>query len=105
MNQGVGTDPYSPSNGHLPVNGPWLDGNHGNTRNGPWWTYGSEASWNDPGPSSTLVLLDEDPYSINDGGWGISAAQPKWIDWPATYPQQRVRFRFWRWPLRDPCLA
>jgi prepilin-type N-terminal cleavage/methylation domain-containing protein len=93
MNQGVGTDPYT-AGGRLPVNGPWLDGNHGNTRNGPWWTYGNEASWNDPGPSQTLVLLDEDPDSINDAGWAIDAKGPDWIDWPATYHNMACGFAF-----------
>jgi len=93
MNQGVGTDPYT-AGATMPVNGPWLDGNHGNTRNGPFWVYGNESSWNDPGPSQTFVLLDEDPFSINDGGFGVSAAQPKWIDWPATYHNNACGFAF-----------
>jgi prepilin-type N-terminal cleavage/methylation domain-containing protein len=56
LNQGVGTDWTSPGC-KLPVNGPWLDGQHTNTRNGPWWTYGKETSWNGPGPAQTFTLL------------------------------------------------
>jgi prepilin-type N-terminal cleavage/methylation domain-containing protein/prepilin-type processing-associated H-X9-DG protein len=93
MNQGVGTDPYT-AGASMPVNGPWLDGNHGNTRNGPWWTYNNESSWPDPGPASTLVLLDEDPYSINDAGWAVAAVSPEWIDWPATYHNDACGFAF-----------
>jgi prepilin-type N-terminal cleavage/methylation domain-containing protein len=93
MNQGVGTDASTPG-GKLPVNGPWLDGNHNNTRNGPWWTYGNESSWNDPGPASTIVLLDEEPYSINDAGWAISAGQAKWVDYPANYHNFACGFSF-----------
>jgi prepilin-type N-terminal cleavage/methylation domain-containing protein len=93
MNQNVGTD-YTTPGGKLPVNGPWLDGNHGNTRNGPYWTYGNESSWNDPGPSQTLTILDEDPYSINDGAWANCAKTPKIIDWPATYHNDACGFAF-----------
>jgi prepilin-type N-terminal cleavage/methylation domain-containing protein/prepilin-type processing-associated H-X9-DG protein len=93
MNQGVGTNPYTPGS-KLPVDGPWLDGNHSNTRGGPWWTYGRESDMVDPGPSGVLVLLDEDQDSINDGGWAISAAQPKWIDWPGTYHNNACGFGF-----------
>jgi prepilin-type N-terminal cleavage/methylation domain-containing protein/prepilin-type processing-associated H-X9-DG protein len=93
MNQGVGTDPYSPG-ARLPVNGVWLNGGATNTRNGPWWTYGNESSWNDPGPSQTLTILDEDPYSINDSGWAVVAQSPKWVDWPATYHNDACGFAF-----------
>src|SRR5688572_27838355 len=68
MSQAVGTDPYTPSNGKLPVHGPWLDGGHGNTRTGPWMTYGKEADFSRPGPSTVWVLIDEDENSINDAG-------------------------------------
>jgi len=93
MSQAVGTNPYQ-KGGKIAVDGPWLDNNHGNTVNGPWWTYGNESSWNDPGPSSTFVLLDEDPYSINDGGFAMGAAKPEWIDWPATYHNNACGFAF-----------
>ncbi len=36
MSQAVGTDPST--GGKLAVNGPWLNGSHTNTRNGPWLT-------------------------------------------------------------------
>jgi prepilin-type N-terminal cleavage/methylation domain-containing protein len=94
MQQGTGTDPYSPSNGKMAVNGPWLDCSHGNTRSGPWWTYGKESDFNDPGPSSTLVLLDESPYSLNDGAWAIGAKSAIWIDWPGTMHNNACGFAF-----------
>jgi len=34
MSQAVGTDPYPPSRGQLPVHGPWLDGNHSHPMTG-----------------------------------------------------------------------
>jgi prepilin-type N-terminal cleavage/methylation domain-containing protein len=84
MNQGVGSDPYT-AGGKMPVNGPWLDGSHGNTRNGPWFVYNKESAWGDPGPANTFVLLDEDPYSINDAGFAVSAHSAVWIDYVAVY--------------------
>jgi prepilin-type processing-associated H-X9-DG protein len=94
MNQGVGSDPYSPSFGKLPVNGPWLDGNHGNTRSGPWFVYNKDSAWGDPGPANTFVLLDEDPYSINDAGFAVSAAQAKWVDYVGVYHNKAGGFGF-----------
>jgi len=83
MNAAVGTDPYSP-NAKLAVNGAWLDGNHTNTRNGPWATYGKTTDITLPSPSFLFVLLDEDPLSINDGSFAISMASSIMIDWPGT---------------------
>jgi prepilin-type N-terminal cleavage/methylation domain-containing protein len=84
MNQGVGTDSLLPGS-TLPVNGPWLDGHNGNSRDGPWWTYNKDTTWADPGTANTFVLIDEDPYSINRSGFAISAAIAQWVSWPATY--------------------
>ena len=95
MSQAVGTDPYSPSNGQLPVNGPWLDGNHGNTRNGPYYVYGKFADFIVPGPAQTFIFLDEDPASINDAGFAVGIAKPaQWIDWPASYHNRACGFAF-----------
>jgi len=94
MSQAVGTDPYSPSNGKLPVNGPWLDGNHSHTRNGKWYTFGKFGDFINPGPSRTWVFLDEDYYSLNDGGFGVGMVSPTWIDWPGTYHNMACGFAF-----------
>jgi prepilin-type N-terminal cleavage/methylation domain-containing protein len=94
MSQAVGTDPYSPSFGKLPVNGPWLDGNHGHSRSGVWRVYGKESDVIDPGPSQLWVLLDEDQWSINDGGFAVGMPTAKWIDWPATYHNMACGFAF-----------
>jgi prepilin-type N-terminal cleavage/methylation domain-containing protein len=91
MSQAVGTDPYSPSYGKLAVHGPWLDGSHGNTRNGPWVTYGKEGDFTRPSPSQVWVLIDEDENSINDAGFAVAGVLANgtypttWIDWPAKY--------------------
>ena len=95
MSQAVGTDPYPPSNGHAPVNGPWLDGNHGNTRGGPYYVYGKFADFVVPGPTMTFVFLDEDPASINDAGFAVGIARPaQWIDWPASFHNRACGFAF-----------
>jgi len=84
MNQAVGTDPYSPSFGKMSVNGPWMDGSHGHTRNKTYYCYGRMGDFVEPGAAATFILLDEDPDSINDAGFAVSMAQPKWVDWPGT---------------------
>src|SRR5262245_29848776 len=92
MNQAVGTDPST--GGKLPVNGPWLDGNHSNTRNGPYFVYGNFSDFVVRGPALTFLYLDEDPYSINDAGFATTIAMPKWIDWPASYHNKACGFAF-----------
>jgi prepilin-type N-terminal cleavage/methylation domain-containing protein/prepilin-type processing-associated H-X9-DG protein len=38
-----------------------------------------------PGPSMAWVLIDENPWSINDGFFVCDPARPVWIDIPASY--------------------
>jgi prepilin-type N-terminal cleavage/methylation domain-containing protein/prepilin-type processing-associated H-X9-DG protein len=85
MSQAVGTDPYSPSNGKLPVHGPWLDNGHTHTRSGPFMVYGSMSHFNTPGAAQIWVFIDEDDRSLNDAGFGVGILRPEWIDWPGTY--------------------
>ncbi len=57
-----------------PVQGGWLNGASYNTPpTGGWLTYGKATSFNSPGPSRTWVIMDENPYTINDGSLAISA--------------------------------
>jgi len=94
MSQAVGSDPYT-ARGTLPVNGPWLDGQHNNTRNGPYYVYGKFSDFIVPGPALTFIFLDEDPYSINDAGFAVGIANPaQWIDWPASYHNKACGFAF-----------
>jgi prepilin-type N-terminal cleavage/methylation domain-containing protein/prepilin-type processing-associated H-X9-DG protein len=69
------------------VGGGWLPGKAYNGSQGTWQTYGRISSFDQPGPSSTWVIMDENPYSINDGSLAISAAAAPGstylIDWPA----------------------
>jgi len=93
MSQAVGTvcPRYSSGVIHggaptLPVNGPWLTGSNGgnNARTGPWRTYGKTSDMVSPSPDKLWIITEEDPYSINDGSFGMSAGSPKWIDFPST---------------------
>ena len=94
MSQAVGTDPSPPSNGKLPVNGPWLDNAHGHTRGKTWRVYGKMDDFADPGPASTWVLLDEDADSLNDAGFAVGMVTAEWIDWPGTYHNFACGFAF-----------
>jgi prepilin-type processing-associated H-X9-DG protein len=70
-----------------PVQGGWLNGNAYNSRQTTWLTYGKMSSFSRPGPANTFVIMDENPYSINDGSIVISAAATPGntfiIDFPA----------------------
>ena len=76
MNQAVGTLYWSSSSGNggssappagTPVGGGWLNGNNYNASQLTWRTYGKSGDFIYPGPSDTYVIMDENPYSINDG--------------------------------------
>ena len=92
MSQAVGTADQSWLAGgahsgkpNLPVPGAWLTGSHGqNAHNNPWRTYGSLTDMVVPIPANTWVFIEEDPYSINDGGFAMSVATWRWIDYPTT---------------------
>jgi prepilin-type N-terminal cleavage/methylation domain-containing protein/prepilin-type processing-associated H-X9-DG protein len=94
MSQAVGTDPYAPSRGLLPVHGPWLDNAHSHTRNGRWYTYGKFGDFINPGPAKTWILLDEDAFSLNDAGFAVGMLTPEWIDWPGSYHNKACGFAF-----------
>ena len=94
MNSAVGTAWHSSSvyssGGPLigaPVGGGWLPGSAYNANQSAWQTYGRMSSFNQPGPANTWVIMDENPYSINDGSLAISAAAASGatylIDFPA----------------------
>jgi len=79
MNSAVGTIGFtfytsgSPPLGS-PVQGGWLPGNSYNASQTTWLTYGKMSSFTRPGPASTFVIIDENPFSINDGSVAIPAA-------------------------------
>jgi prepilin-type N-terminal cleavage/methylation domain-containing protein/prepilin-type processing-associated H-X9-DG protein len=102
LNQAVGTvcaTFASNGSGHggpltYAVNGPWLDGNHGNKHNSPWATFGKTSDFNKMSASKAFLMLDENPYSINDSGFAVSAAVPKWVDFPGTFHNNGCGFSF-----------
>jgi prepilin-type N-terminal cleavage/methylation domain-containing protein/prepilin-type processing-associated H-X9-DG protein len=85
MNSAVGTlwstsTPYATVNGvtadgspGAPVKGGWLPGAAYNSGQTAWMTYGKTTSFINPGPANTWVIMDENPFSINDGNMAISA--------------------------------
>ena len=100
-NQGVGTicPGFDAGNGHsgaprLASNGPWLDGNHTHKRNAPYATFGKLTDFSRVGPSQIFTMCDENPYSINDGGLAVSAAVPKWVDYPSNLHANGCGFSF-----------
>jgi prepilin-type N-terminal cleavage/methylation domain-containing protein/prepilin-type processing-associated H-X9-DG protein len=108
MNQAVGTidpgfDVAGPGpagiNSHsgaptLSVNGPWLNGAFNHRRNSPWFTYGKSTTMNQPGPSMTWVLLDEDVVGINDAAFAFSMSEVRWVDVPGSYHNSGCGFAF-----------
>lgn len=70
-----------------PVQGGWLTGATYNSNQTNYLTYGKLSSFNKPGPANTWVIMDENPYSINDGSLAISGlaapGQTYLIDFPS----------------------
>jgi prepilin-type processing-associated H-X9-DG protein len=93
MNSAVGTIFWTHYNGSpstpvgAVVGGGWLPGNAYNASQTAWECYGRMASFNHPGPANTWVLMDENPYSINDGSLAIpalaTAGNTYLVDYPA----------------------
>jgi type II secretory pathway pseudopilin PulG len=93
MNGAVGTDPHSVG-GQLAVNGPWLDGTHNHTRDGPWFTYGKTTDIVVPAPKQLFVLLDENPVSINDASFAVTMVSNTLLDGPGLYHNFGGSFAF-----------
>jgi prepilin-type N-terminal cleavage/methylation domain-containing protein/prepilin-type processing-associated H-X9-DG protein len=105
MNQGVGcvdsgflanggSPPHSgPPN--QPTAGPWLTGSHGgNKHNNPWATFGKTTDFHGVSPSQIFLMVDENPYSINDAALAVCAGQPQWIDIPGSSHGNACAFSF-----------
>ena len=93
MNSAVGTIFYSALNGNAgkvgaATDGGWLPGAAYNGNQTTWMTYGKMSSFTQPGPVNTWIMMDENPYTINDGSLAVSAlATPGHtylIDYPAS---------------------
>jgi prepilin-type N-terminal cleavage/methylation domain-containing protein/prepilin-type processing-associated H-X9-DG protein len=105
MNSAVGTawnssSAYSSGGPPLgaPVGGGWLPGTAYNGNQTAWRTYGKLSAFDQPGPASTWVIMDENPYSINDGSLAISAlagaGATYLIDYPAGNHNQSAGISF-----------
>lgn len=96
MSQAVGTNPYR--RGTVAVDGPWLDGNHSHVANQKWFTFGKLGNMLRPGPANTFVLVDENKFSINDGGFATVGPDVtpnyKMVDWPGIYHNGACGFAF-----------
>ena len=88
MSQAVGINPYT-KGARAAVDGPWLDGNHGHSLGQKWYTYGKLGSMIRPGAANTLVLIDENKFSINDGGFATVGPDVtpnyRMVDWPGIF--------------------
>jgi prepilin-type processing-associated H-X9-DG protein len=80
----------------IAVTGPWLTASYGANRPGnPYNTYGTLNSFTNPGPANTFVIVDEDPYSINDAVLSVSCNLPdQFIDHPAVFHDNGAVFSF-----------
>lgn len=102
MNQGVGTvdGTFATSgSGHsgkpiYPVNGPWLDGSHNNKHDQPWATFGKTSDFKVIGPSWIFLTVDENKYSLNDGGIAVDAQLQTFVDVPASYHGNACGYSF-----------
>jgi type II secretory pathway pseudopilin PulG len=97
MNQAVGTK----RDGKSAVDGSWLnEGTYGNNSalGGPYRTYGRLSAMTQPKPERLWVLIDEDPYGINDAGFAFTmhanATAVEWVDWPASYHEMGCGIAF-----------
>jgi prepilin-type N-terminal cleavage/methylation domain-containing protein len=91
MNSAVGTTWYSfykngtPALG-APVQGGWLLGASYNSSQTAWLTYDKLSSFTRPGAANTWVIMDENPYSINDASMAISAVATPGNTYLIDYP-------------------
>jgi prepilin-type processing-associated H-X9-DG protein len=103
MNQCVGTvDPGFASSGTshsgrptLPTNGPWATGSHGvNKHDNPFATFGKTTDFRASSSSQIFLMVDENPYSINDAALAVSAGSPRFVDFPASGHGNACGFSF-----------
>jgi len=97
MNQGVGTKGpcfASGSAANSPVDSPWLNGSHSHTANNPYATFGNWSDFKIARPSDIWVLVDDDPWTINDSSMAVIAAMPDFIDYPNVFNDNSTAFSF-----------
>jgi hypothetical protein len=92
MNGGVGTK--GSSGGDSAVDGPWLNGSHSHTANNPYATFGKWSDFKSARPSDIWVLVDDDPWTINDATMSVIAATPDTVDYPNVFNDNSTAFAF-----------
>jgi prepilin-type N-terminal cleavage/methylation domain-containing protein/prepilin-type processing-associated H-X9-DG protein len=65
------------------VGGGWLSSTYADP-DPNYRTFGKSSSMTTPGPSMTWVIMDENPFTINDALMAICMQQNYYVDWPAT---------------------
>ena len=106
LNQGVGTiDPGFAAGGGspgshsgrptIPTMGPWLTGTqYQNKHDNPWATFGKTTGFTRASPGDVFLMVDESPWSIDDGALAVSAGISKWVDYPATFHNNACGFSY-----------
>lgn len=94
LNQGVGTKGPGPGGGNAPVDGPWLDGNHGHQAGRPYLTFGKTTSFSLVGPTEIWMFVDDDPWTINDAAMAVIAATPDFVDYCSPMHNNACGFSF-----------
>ncbi|MGZ5543514.1 MAG: type II secretion system protein [Limisphaerales bacterium] len=81
--------------GSGPTIGPWLSGTqHGNRHDSPWATFGKATDFRKTGPSQIIMLLEENPFSLNDGCFGVDCSSAQVIDRAADWHNNGCGFGF-----------
>jgi prepilin-type N-terminal cleavage/methylation domain-containing protein/prepilin-type processing-associated H-X9-DG protein len=96
MNQGVGTKGacLGGANANSTVDGPWLNGSHSHTANNPYATFGRWSDFTSVRPSEIWVLVDDDPWTINDSSMAVIAASPDTVDYVNFFNNNGTAFAF-----------
>jgi prepilin-type processing-associated H-X9-DG protein len=103
MNEGVGTIDgqfAATHSGHSgpptqATMGPWLTGSqYQNKHNNPWATFGKSSDFVTIGAANIFLMVDESPWSIDDGGFAVCAGIPRWVNFPATFHNNACGFSF-----------
>jgi prepilin-type N-terminal cleavage/methylation domain-containing protein/prepilin-type processing-associated H-X9-DG protein len=101
MNQGTGSADKSwlDGGGHsgkplLPVNGPWLNGNHTHISGHPYLTFGRMGDFKTASPSDIWIFVDDDPWTINDAAMAVIASEPQFVDYCSHQHQNACGFSF-----------
>lgn len=77
----------------MATHGPWLTGNH-TCADSIWATFGKGSDFRTIGSSMVFLTVDENDWSLNDGGLATSCGLQVFIDYPGTYHNRACGFSF-----------